>query len=57
MGINQEQQGSRDAPTDPTGIRDGRQRDRRTVQGVAFGLAVQGLMLTELLKHDHGQQV
>src|SRR4029077_7159033 len=32
------------------------QRDRHTFEGVAIGLTVQRLMLTELLEHDHGQQ-
>jgi hypothetical protein len=33
-----------------------RQGDRRTFEGIAIGLTVQRLMLTELLEHDHGQQ-
>ncbi len=33
-----------------------RQRDRRALQRVALGLAVQGLVLPELLEHDHRQQ-
>src|SRR5258708_19704596 len=40
----------------PHGVGHGRQRDRRAFQSVALGLAVQGLMLTELLEHDHGQE-
>src|SRR6202043_1964753 len=40
----------------PHGVRHGRQRDRNAFQSVALGLAVQGLMLTELLEHDHGQE-
>ena len=34
----------------------GRESDRHAFQGVALGLAVQRLMLTKLLEHDHGQQ-
>ena len=34
----------------------GRQRDRHAFQRVALGLAVQRLMLAELLEHDHRQQ-
>jgi hypothetical protein len=33
-----------------------RQRDRRALQRIALGLAVQRLVLTELLEHDHRQQ-
>ena len=34
----------------------GRQRYRHAFQGIPLGLPVQGLVLTELLKHDHRQQ-
>src|SRR5882762_925923 len=34
----------------------GRERDRHPFQSVTLGLTVQGLMLTELLEHDHRQQ-
>ena len=40
----------------PHGVGHGRQRDRHAFQSVALGLAVQRLMLAELLEHDHGQQ-
>ena len=33
----------------------GRQRDRRAFERIALGLAVQRLMLAELLEHDHRQ--
>ena len=33
----------------------GRESDRYAFQGVALGLAVQRLMLAELLEHNHGQ--
>ena len=40
----------------PHGVGHGRQRDRHAFQRIAFSLAVQRLMLTELLEHDHRQQ-
>ena len=40
----------------PHGVRHGRQRDRHAFQSIALGLAVQRLMLAELLEHDHRQQ-
>jgi hypothetical protein len=43
-------------PTDRAhGVGHGRQRDWHAFQSVALGLPVQGLMLAELLEHDHGQ--
>ena len=57
MGFDQAQQGIQRRTDRSHGIRDGRQRDRHPFQGVALGLAVQGLMLAKLLEHDHGQQV
>ena len=35
----------------------GRQRDRRALKRIALGLAVQRLMLAELLEHDHREQL
>jgi len=40
----------------PHGVGHRRQRDRHAFQRIAFSLAVQRLMLTELLEHDHRQQ-
>ncbi|CAJ0877680.1 hypothetical protein AMST5_02900 [freshwater sediment metagenome] len=34
----------------------GRQRNRHAFQGITLGLTVQGLVLAELLEHDHRQQ-
>ena len=34
----------------------GRQAERHAFPGVAFGLAVQGLVLSKLLEQDHRQQ-
>ena len=56
MGFDQAQQGIQRRTDRSHGVRHGRQRDRHAFQGVALGLAVQGLMLAELLEHDHGQQ-
>ena len=39
------------------GVGYGREADRNAFQGIALGLSVQGLMLAELLKQDHRQQV
>jgi SAM-dependent methyltransferase len=38
------------------GICHSRQRNRHTFESITVCLAVQGLMLAELLEHDHGQQ-
>src|SRR5260370_41610761 len=40
----------------PHGVGHGRSRDRHAFQSIAFGLTIQGLMLTELLEHDHSQE-
>ena len=40
----------------PHGVGHRRQRDRHAFQSVALSLAIERLMLAELLKHDHGQQ-
>ena len=40
----------------PHGVGHRRERDRHAFQSVTLGLAVQGLVLAELLEHDHRQQ-
>ena len=56
MGFDQAQQRIERGADRAHGVGHRRQRDRHAFQGVALGLAVQRLMLAELLEHDHGQQ-
>src|SRR5674476_1107769 len=41
----------------PTWSAKGRQTDRHALLGVAFGLAVERLMLPKLLEQNHGQKI
>jgi len=56
IGFDQAKQRIKHRADRSHGVCHRRQRDRHTFEGVALGLAVQGLMLTELLEHDHGQE-
>ena len=56
MGLHQPQERIKHRADRAHGVGHGRQRDRHAFQGVAFGLAVQGLVLAELLEQDHRQQ-
>ena len=54
--FQQAQQGIQRGTDRANGIGHGRQCDGHAFQHVPLGLAIQGLMLTELLEHDHGQE-
>jgi hypothetical protein len=56
MGLQKLTQGIKHRADRSDSVCHGRQSDRHAFKGVALGLAVQGLMLTELLEHDHGQE-
>jgi hypothetical protein len=56
MGFHKASDGIKRRANRPHGVGHGRQGDWHAFQSVALGLAVQGLMLTELLEYDHGQE-
>ena len=56
MGFHKAPDGIKRRANRPHGIGHGRQGDRHAFQSVTLSLTVQGLMLTELLEHDHGQE-
>ena len=55
IGFEAAQQGIKRRTDRSHGVGHGRQRDRHAFESVALRLAVQRLMLAELLEHDHGQ--
>jgi len=56
IGFQEVSEGIERRANRPYGVGHRRQGDRHAFQGVTLGLTVQGLMLTELLEHDHGQE-
>src|ERR1700751_5615098 len=56
MGLDQAKQGIKRSTDLSHGVCHGRERDRYAFESVALGLAVERLMLTKLLEHDHRQQ-
>ena len=56
MGLQPLQQGLQRGAAGADLVGQGRQADRHAFPRVALGLAVQRLMLTELLEQDHRQQ-